>query len=785
MRICRLLFFLIIMCVVSVAELFAADVASPTQTIRGVVVDAATGMPIPAATVALVEVPTQGAVADENGKFIIENVRVGRYTLSAEMIGYSPVLLKEQLVISGKELVVMIPMSEELTSLDEVVVKVNKQMPNNTTASVGARMFSVEEISRTPGGEEDPARLASSYAGVSSDGATNGISIHGNAPHLLAWRIEGVEIPNPNHYADISVAGAGIFSSLSTKVMGNSDFFTSAFPSEYNNAISGIFDMKMRSGNNEKYEHAFQVGVLGIDAASEGPIGKKKKASYIFNYRYSFMGLATQLGFVDMGGQELKYQDLNFKINLPTDHAGVFSWWGTGLIDDFKKPMVKDVNKWEYTSDGNSNIADQNMIASGITHLYFFKSGATLKSSVAFTANSEETSCEHFYSPMNSGENLNSNVFFETDKLNSNLIFTSVFNKKYNHHFTNKTGFTLTRLGSNLTINMSPYSVAPMEKVVDTDDNTMYANVFTNNQLNFGKFTYNIGLAYQYLALNNASSVEPRFGMEYEATSRMKFALGYGIHSRKERTDIYFVQKDGKLVNDDLGFTKAHHVTASMSYKINENTSLKVEPYFQYLLDVPVEQETGFSMINCVDYIVNKDLDPDGEGRNYGVDVTLERYLHNGWFGMVTGSFFSSKFMASNGKWYHSRYDRNYIVNFVAGKEWMVGKNKSNIINAGAKYTLQGPERTTPIDYAATEADPDHNVMYDETQIFSKKMKTKPVFALSFNYKMNKEKVSHTFVLDFLRSAAFYGYNYNYKKNSYDEAIVNLTFPQVAYKIEF
>lgn len=781
----RFLITLLMMSVGSMLIQVTAETASPTQTIRGKIVDAATSLPIPAATVALLENPTQGAVADENGDFAIENVRVGRYTLSAEMVGYSPVELKEQLVISGKELVVTIRMSEDLFSLDEVVVNVNKQMPNNTIATVGARMFSVEDISRTPGGVEDPARLASSYAGVSSDGATNGISIHGNAPHLLAWRIEGVEVPNPNHYADISVAGAGIFSSLSTKVMGNSDFFTSAFPSEYNNAISGIFDMKMRNGNPEKYEHTFQIGVLGIDAASEGPIGKDKKASYIFNYRYSFLGLATSLGFVDMGGQELKYQDLNFKINVPTKKAGTFSLWGTGLIDDFKKPMKKNVEDWDYLNDGNSNVANQYMLATGLTHLYLFESGAYLKTSVACSANKEKTSCDNYFRISENDARLSSNTFFETNNVNSNLILTSAFNKKYNSHFTNKSGFTLTRLASDMNIKRSELYTSPMLQLVDTDNSTLWATLFTNNQLNYGAFTLNLGLAYQYLALNSAYSLEPRVGIEYALNKRARLALGYGLHSRKERTDIYFVEIGGKRVNEDLGFTKAHHVMTSFSYKLNENALLKIEPYFQYLYDVPVEYGSGFSMVNNVDFIVDHDLDPDGKGRNYGVDVTLERYLHNGWFGMVTGSFFSSKFQASDGNWYHSRYDRNYIVNFIAGKEWMVGKSKSNIINAGAKYTLQGPERTTPIDYVASEAHPEHSVQYDETKMFTERLKMKPVFALSFNYKINKEKLSHTFVLDFVYSSAYYGYEYNIRNNTYDDVVVNLTFPQVAYKIEF
>lgn len=177
----------------------------------------------------------------------------------------------------------------------------------NKMVLAGARMLSVEEASHYAGGFDDPARLVASFAGVAPGVSTNGISIHGNAPHLLQWRLEDVEIPNPNYFADITSLGGGILSSLSSQVLKNSDFFTGAFSSKYGNAVSGVFDMKLRNGNNQKNENVFQVGIMGIDFASEGPLSKKHKASYLFNYRYSTTGL------LNLEGGTMDYQDLNFK----------------------------------------------------------------------------------------------------------------------------------------------------------------------------------------------------------------------------------------------------------------------------------------------------------------------------------------------------------------------------------------------------------------------------------------------------------------------------------------
>lgn len=198
-------------------------------------------------------------------------------------MGYEPGIFREILVTSAKEVYLEIPLKESVNELNEVVIRArtNKEEAMNKMATTGARMLSVEEASRYAGGFDDPARLVSSFAGVAPSVSSNGISIHGNAPHLLQWRLEDVEIPNPNHFADIATLGGGILSSLSSQVLGNSDFFTGAFPAEYGNAVSGVFDMKLRNGNNQKNENTLQVGIMGIDVASEGPLSKKHKASYI------------------------------------------------------------------------------------------------------------------------------------------------------------------------------------------------------------------------------------------------------------------------------------------------------------------------------------------------------------------------------------------------------------------------------------------------------------------------------------------------------------------------
>ena len=287
----------------------AAETTITLQTIRGHVSDVSSDEPMIGVTIVVEGVDNATAVSDINGNFVINNVPVGRHTIKASYVGYESLIIKEQLLSAGKEMVLNLHMNESVSQLGEVVVKpqVNKQMPLNEMAQVGARMFSVEEANRYAGGLADPARTAAMFAGVAS-GASNGISIHGNSPQMLQWRIEGVEVNNPNHFADITGAGGGIFTSLNGTVLANSDFLTGAMPAEYGNALSGAFDMKMRVGNSAKHEHAFQIGSLGVDFASEGPLGKVKEgcdgASYLVNYRYSFLKIAQEMHAINMENQE-------------------------------------------------------------------------------------------------------------------------------------------------------------------------------------------------------------------------------------------------------------------------------------------------------------------------------------------------------------------------------------------------------------------------------------------------------------------------------------------------
>lgn len=721
-------------------------------------------------------------MCDSLGRFALPKVPVGRHSVQASFMGYESATVREILVTSAKEVYLEIALQESVNELSEVVVRAhNRNEAMNKMAVAGARMLSVEEASRYAGGFDDPARLVASFAGVTPSVSNNGISIHGNAPHLLQWRLEDVEIPNPNHFADIATLGGGILSSLSAQVLGNSDFFTGAFPAEYGNAVSGVFDMKLRNGNNQRNENTFQVGIMGIDFASEGPLSKKHKASYIFNYRYSTTGLLN----VDLGGK-MDYQDLNFKLNFPTRHAGTFAVWGTALLDKYKSSLEKNPDKWDYLEDAGQGRSTQYMAAGGVTHRYFFNENTLLKTTLAGTYSDQEAIQTTYDREFNPSPNIDQN------SRSTNLILTSSLNRKVNNHFTNKTGLTFTQMFYNMNLELAPFIDQPLETISKGDGNTSLISAYNSSAWGINdKLSLNFGLHGQLLTLNNRWTLEPRASLKWQTNTRTSFALAYGMYSRMEKMDVYFDKTQSTGDRSDKQkprFHQAHHLMHFIRYKVSENTSLKVEPYIQFLYDVPVMRDSSFSVLNRDEFFVENALVNKGRGRNFGVDFTWERALNKGLYYMITASLFDSRYCGGDGVWHNTRFNRKYVLNGLIGKEWMLGRNKQNILSVNLKLTLQGGERYAPIDVEATMNHPDKEVQYDEMRAYSIQRSPMLIGNYTVSYRINKRRVSHEFSvkgLNFTGSKEFIQHLYNIKTGKIEVSEQKTGLTNISYKIEF
>jgi len=765
--------------------------AQTGKPLRGIIVDQASGETLPSVSITLLNsAHSHGVISDDEGNFSIENLPVGRYDVQATYIGYEPMIFKDVVISSAKDAFITIRMRENINKLQEIVIQpqVNKQEPLNNIASVSAQMLSVEEASRYAGGYDDPARLVSAFAGVAGNVSNNGIAIRGNSPQFLQWKLEGTEIPNPTHFPDITGVGGGILTALSSQMLDNSDFFTGAFPAQYNNALSGVFDMNLRNGNRWNHEHTAQIGTMGLEFSSEGPFKKGGQASYLFNYRYATMALAGDI-FGDILGNAsgMRYQDLSFKLNFPMKKAGVLSIWGIGLIDNFKNKVEKDTAKWETADDNSSAVFKQTMGAGGIGHKYFINNDTYIKSAFSMTYSKNSISVDSY------DRNMIATRINEMDGSNRNISFNTYINRKFNARHSLRTGLNISNLHYDMDYNISPSfpnATSPMENFAKNNGNTFLASAFTNSTIRLGNnVTTNLGLTGQYFFLNKNWTIEPRIGVQWQVNTKHSLGFAYGKHSRHEKLDYYFVTTPAtgdRLINKNLDFAKAHHIVLSYGWSVSENMHLKVEPYLQYLYDVPVEEGSSFSIINHRDWYLNTALVNEGKGRNYGVDITLERYLADGYYYLLTASIFDSRYRGGDGVWRNTRLNRSYMFNALGGKEWKVGKSKQNTLGVNLRLSYQGGDRYSPINEEASQLQQD--AVFDTSRAYEKQLT--PAFISSFttNYRINKKNMAHEFSIKIINATGYKEYEdhiYNYRKHEVEKLESSVVLPNISYKIEF
>jgi hypothetical protein len=719
--------------------------------VRGTVSDKISQQLLPGAAVVVVNSnPFIGTTTDENGNFKLSGVPVGKQTLKITFMGYKEITMQNLSVNAGKELVLNIGLEEEISQMEEVTVsaKVQKNKPLNDMSVVSSRTFSVEESQKFAAAVNDPARMATSFAGVvqGMDG-NNTISIRGNSPNGLLWRMEGVEIPNPNHFSSVGSSGGGI-SILSAQLLSNSDFSTGAFAAEYGNALSGVFDLKLRKGNNQKREYTFQAGFLGIDASMEGPFKKGYDGSYLINYRYSTLSLLSKMG-VSIGDAATIFQDVSMNIYLPTKKLGNFSLFGFGGLSSQSSTAYKDSLKWKedefyrYNTNFYSNTG-----ALGLTNTKLFKNQSYLKTALVFSG----TQNGYYEDKLNL--NYEGVKQYEEKYLQNKLTLSSVYTQKLNAKNNIRTGFILNELGYNLLKkDISDTNVLVEKMNISGSTQTAQAFFQWNHKFNNG-FTTNAGLHYMQLLLNNSQSVEPRASVRYELSPKHSVSLGYGLHSQLQPIGIYFVRSyadDGTYAtpNKKLQLSKAHHFVAGYDWNMNSFTHLKTEVYYQHLFNVPISNDptSTYSILNAVDGYGQQVLVNKGLGKNYGLELTLEQYMHNNMYYLLSVSLYESKYKAPNGDWYDTYFNTNYASSFTMGKEWTLSeKRKRRIIGCNIKSLFVGGLRYTPIDLPASIAAGD--VKYKEKETFTKQNPAYYRLDIRVSCKRNFNKITTTLALD-------------------------------------
>lgn len=772
---------------------------SISQNIKGQVLDEQSQIPLPGVNVVVqINGETFGASTNMDGYYKIEAVPTGRIDVQFTFIGYETVTLRNIELIGSKELILNTNMRESTQKLDEIVVvaKDEKTRTRNERVNVSGRTFSIEETKRFAGANNDVSRMASNFAGVQrSNDASNDIVIRGNSPFGLIWRLEGLDIPNPNHFGGFGATG-GPVSMLNNNVLSNSDFLTGAFPSDYGDGISGVFDLKMRNGNYEEHEFLGQIGFNGLELGAEGPINKEKRSSYLINYRYSTLGVMAAMG-IDFGtGTAIpQYQDLNLKLNFPSRKYGnlqIFGLGGVSAIDFLDSENDEEENGGFYSDEEDlRNRVNTGVI--GASHQYFFSKKTYSKVSFALTGIQNKVQIDTF--------NLDGSIISPSYRQNfqrSTFQVNALVNHKFNVNHVVRAGAYITRRQYNLLDSTYSFRNGDFLNLRDLQGTNMLYQPFANWQYRINdEWEMNTGVHTVITPENEQYSIEPRWGMTYRVSPKSSINLGYGLHSQLPNEILQYSQEvlaDGSIYqpNLNLAYTKSHHFVAGYQLAFAETWNFKGEAYYQNIFDASVDViSNSYSSLNSgsFDFALPDSAQSTGRGYNYGLDLTVEKFMDRGFYFLSTLSLFESQYRASDGIWRNTAFNGNYVWNVVSGKEFVLSSAKSksrHTLTVDGKLTLAGGQRYTPILLEASRAA--GFGIFDEDNAFGAQYD--PYFRadIRIGYKIAGARVTQEWAIDiqnFTNQDNPFGQSFNPTTGEVETTSQLGLFPMFLYRITF
>ncbi|HMR82547.1 MAG TPA: carboxypeptidase-like regulatory domain-containing protein [Niabella sp.] len=719
--------------------------AQTTQIIKGTITDEASHYPIAGVEIALLGSDRIKTLSDENGNYILENVPVGRQTFIIASLNYKDHFFYDVLVTSGKAVQLNAALKENVTQLENItIVSKRRASPGNEMQTVSAIDFRSEDTRKFAGSFGDPSRMLVNFAGLSNaSDSRNDIVVRGNSPNGLLWRLEGIDIINPNHFGELTNTG-GPVSIINSNNLGKLSFYFGAFPAQFGNALSGVFDLNLKNGTIEKTEITAEIGFSGLEAGIEGPISKKRKASYMLNYRYSTLGIMKLIGLnFGTGNTTPYYQDLNFKIYVPLTEKSKLSYWGMGGPSSIRF-LAKDADTLNPNTFFIDNLQSEYFTAiSGLSLETNYNSKTFGRLNIGFNYGSENA-VEDSVS-MTTGEAFRS---METSRK------TRRWSATYDiaHKLSAKDNFV-----SGININQTRYIFSHKqisgggtnERIhFDQKNNMFLLKGYTQWKHQFtDKFFSTFGFHLQLLSFNATCSLEPRAGLQYKINHRHSLKIGYGLHSQLQNPLVYFYPSknatdEGIYTNEKLGFTKSHHFVTSYNYWISGSLLFKTEIYYQYIFNVPVEKVlSAFSALNIgglYDFPLKADLINKGTGKNYGMELGLQKYFSDQYYFLLNGSLFKSNYKGSDGIERNTPFNSTFSCNLLGGKDFSL---REDVLSLNLNITGLGGRSVSPVDIEQSRA-AGTTVYQHDINPFSIKQKTYFRADIKIGYRTNTQKTT-------------------------------------------
>jgi hypothetical protein len=734
--------------------LHSGSAQKPTQVLKGIVADKESRIPLAGANVVILNsIPLNGTTTDNKGRFRLIS-EIGRVTLRISFLGYEDIVIPDLLVASGKEVDLSVDMREKIIRTEEVIISAGRdnRAGINRMASISTQTIRTDDALRYAGGFYDPSRIVNVMAGVvtANSDESNDIIIRGNSSRGLLWRMEGIEIPNPNHFGDGQGGSGGFYSAITSNVISNFDFFTGAFPAEYGNAVSGVMDLNLRKGNSDHYEYAFQTGMIGAEASAEGPVKNRQGASFLIDARYVNFSYLNNLKVIDLGSTNLapRSRDVLFNLNLPGKKSGNINIFGFYASSKLGKIAVRDPASWTTKDDRWEEIKSQGSSVLGIKHLMPLPGGmGYIRSVVAYTGFNDAYT-----------EGFVDSSFFRTNSYHHSfrypaLRFSFLLNNKLNSNNTLRIGVNFHFLGArmeDIRLNTKGYYdnlVSPSAFGLLYQFYTQLQNRITEN------IELNSGIHIMVFSINGDINLEPRFGFRWQFAPGKFFNAGLGLHSRTEAFPVYYnyiknINGMPETLNKNLGFSKSFQFVSGVDLALTSNIRLRAEIYNQRLFDVPIIFKTTstYSAINTSEELPTSELSNKGLGYNRGIELTIERTFSKNYYFLFTVSLFDSKYRPGDGNWYNTYYNTSFVSNLLAGKDFYFGRNKRNSIGINSKYLIRGGYRYTPPDNEISVKS--KRIIYDPSQTYSNQLPDFIRIDGGINFRRNNPGFSWIVMLD-------------------------------------
>lgn len=702
----RKIIFLVIGALMFLVRSYIAHCQPVTQTIKGLVTDSETHVPLSDAGV-FIET-RQGvlqATTDLNGRFRV-TISPGRVTVRISYLGYAEAVFRDVLVSTGKEVELNAEMAGTVIKTGDIIVTAGRKssVTLNSMAVVSSLTLRPADALRFAGGYYDPSRMVNSFAGITTanNDYSNEIVIRGNSPRGMLWRLEGIEIPNPNHFSTGQGSSGGAYSAISSNSLESFGFYTGAFPAEYGNAISGVMDLELRKGNNERGEYAFQTGMIGAEASAEGPLSGKHGASFIVNTRYIDFRILRDLGLIGMEEANIapRTSDLVLNVSLPAGRAGNFNVFGIYGTSTDGIEAEKDYKLWRSESDRWEEIENENVIIAGMKHTISLPDKKTyIRTTIAFTSQEEDFR-----------EGYIDSSYVRTNSYHYRFLYPSaraavMLNHKVNASLSLRAGISNDHTSGDM-LSYSLNSQNTYDTLVSAVADATMTHLYGQGKMKItDQLEVNGGLHLTYSNLSREYSLEPRLGLRWEMAERQFFVTGFGLHTHAEALPVHYTRiRDSdntfSLGNIHLEMTRSLQWVGGLNLAPKPDLTVRAEVYYQYLFNVPIinKPNSKYSVLNSSQGLPDSKLENAGAGSNKGIEVTVEKSFTRDYYFLVTASLFESKYRSADGYWHDTYFNNRYVTNIIGGKDFHVGTSNRSVIGINGRILARGGYRYTPVD---------------------------------------------------------------------------------------